>query len=373
MEKNDLKKWIILIVMAAVSFWAVNNIGVILGFVSKMLNVFLPFILGCVFAFILNIPMVKIEKYLTRLIKNKNKKGLIRVISVVLSLILFVLVITLVLFLLLPEMIENVQSLINSIPGLLNEFETFMLDLLKKYPEWQVKINDFFAHDNLTNITTGILNYVANGLFGLISGIISGFITFFTAVIFSIYILCQKEYLQNCGNKLLKAYIPKKRANKIKEVIKLSSDTFSKFISGQCLEAIILGMILFCALMIFKFPYALIISVLTAITALVPIFGAIIAMVIGAILIAIENPLQALMFIVVFQVVQQFEGNIIYPRVVGKSVGLSPMWTLLAITVGGSLFGVMGMLVGLPLASIVYALVRSDVNKRINHRKLIKE
>lgn len=368
MEKNDLKKWVILIVIAAISFWIVNNLGIVLSFVNKMVTVFSPFILGCVFAFILNIPMVKIEKRILAITKNKSKKGVVRVISVILAFVLFLLFVGLLLFLLLPELIENVQSLIQSIPELLNDFENFVLDLLKKYPDLQVRINELFAKDNLTVITTGILNYVANGLIGLIGGIISGFITLFTAIIFSIYILCQKEYLQNCGKKLLEAYVPKKRANKIKEVIKLSSDTFTKFISGQCLEAIILGLILFAALIIFKFPYALLISVLTAITALIPIFGAVIAMVVGAILIAIENPLQALMFMVVFQVVQQFEGNFIYPRVVGKSVGLSPMWTLLAITVGGSLFGVMGMLVGLPLASIVYALIRSDVYERISLR-----
>ncbi len=364
MEKNDLKKWLIIIMIAALAFWAVNNGDIILAFGDKMFVVFLPFILGCVFAFILNIPMVKIEKWLNKVFKIK-KKGVIRVIAIILSLIIFALIVALVLFLLLPELIDNVQSLMQNIPGLLNDFETFVLDLLKKYPDLQSSINDLFAHDNLTVVTTRLLNYVANGLIGLIGGIVSGFITFFTAIIFSIYILCQKEYLQNCGNKLLKAYVPKKRAEKIKSVINLSSDTFSKFISGQCLEAVILGTILFVALIIFKFPYALLIAVLTSVTALIPIFGAIIAMVVGAILIAISNPWQALMFVVVFQVVQQIEGNFIYPRVVGKSVGLSPMWTLLAITVGGSLFGVMGMLIGLPLASIIYALVRSDVNSRI--------
>lgn len=375
MEKKDLKKWTILIVIAAISLWVVNNLGIVLSFINKMFIVFLPFILGCVFAFILNILMVKIERKILAITKGENKKGVVRVISVILSFVLFALVVGLILFLLLPELIANVQSLVQSIPGLFTDFQNFVLNLLKKYPDLQGQINELFAKDNLTVITTGILNYVANGLIGLIGSIISGFITLFTAIVFSIYILCQKEYLQNCGKKLLEAYVPKKRADKIKEVIKLSSDTFTKFISGQCLEAIILGLILFGTLILFKFPYALLISVLTAITALIPIFGAVIAMVVGAILIAIENPLQALMFMVVFQVVQQFEGNFIYPRVVGKSVGLSPMWTLLAITVGGSLFGVMGMLVGLPLASIIYALIRSDVYKRIslNSKRKLKQ
>ncbi len=365
-EIKDLKKWIILIVISAVSFWIVNNLGVVFSFVSEMFSVFLPFILGCIIAFILNIPMVKIENKLLSITKNKKKKGLIRIISIILSFLIFALIIGLVLFLLIPELIENVQSLVNSIPALLTDFENFILNLLDKYPDLQNQINDLFVKENLTVITTRLLNYVANGLVGLISGLISGIVTLFMAIIFSVYILCQKEYLQNCGRKLLEAYIPKRRASKIKEIIKLASDTFAKFISGQCLEAIILGLILFGALLVFRFPYALLISVLTAVTALIPIFGAVIAMVVGAILIAIENPLQALLFMVVFQIVQQIEGNFIYPRVVGKSVGLSPMWTLLAISVGGSLFGVIGMLVGLPLASIVYALIRSDVYKRIS-------
>ena len=372
MEKKDLKKWIMLIIIAAFAFWVVNNLNIVLGVIDKLFVVFLPFIMGCIFAFILNIPMVKIERLVQKIIKKKEKKGTVRVISVILSFLIFVLFVGLILFLLLHELIENVQSLIQSIPGLLNDFEDFILDLLKKYPDLQLKIDELFAHDNLTLITTRLLNYVANGLIGLIGGLVSGFITLFTAIIFSIYILCQKEYLQNCGKKLLQAYLPRRRAKKIEEVISLASDTFSKFISGQCLEAIILGFILFGALIVFRFPYALLISVLTAVTALIPIFGAIIAMAVGAILIAIENPLQALMFIIVFLIIQQIEENFIYPRVVGKSVGLSPLWTLLAITVGGSLFGVMGMLVGLPLASIAYALIRSDVNDRIHLKEKLE-
>ena len=146
--------------------------------------------------------------------------------------------------------------------------------------------------------------------------------------------------------------------------------TFNKFISGQCLEAIVLGCLMFIALTIFRFPYTLIISVLTAVTALIPIFGSLIAMVIGIVLIGIINPLQAFLFVIVFQVVQQIEGYFIYPRVVGKSVGLSPMWALLAITVGGSLFGVIGMLVGLPLASVIYSLIKTFVNDKINEKEI---
>ena len=155
-------------------------------------------------------------------------------------------------------------------------------------------------------------------------------------------------------------------------VARLTHKTFSKFLSGQCIDASFLGLIMFVVLIILRFPYALLISVLTAITALVPVFGAIVAMVVGAILIAITSPFQALMFILVFQIVQQIDNNFIYPRVVGSSVGLSPIWTLFAISVGGSLFGAIGMLVGLPLASVLYTLFKDKVNYNIN-RKLMME
>ena len=162
----------------------------------------------------------------------------------------------------------------------------------------------------------------------------------------------------------------KEKVYKITEIGSLANKTFSKFISGQCVEAIILGLIIFFTSIIFRFPYSLIIAVLTAVTALIPIFGALIAMLVGAILIAITNPIQAIIFMVVFQIVQQIEGNFIYPKVVGKSVGLSPLWTLLAITVGGNLFGIPGMLLGLPLASVVYALIKEFVNTRLKEKDI---
>ena len=202
-----------------------------------------------------------------------------------------------------------------------------------------------------------------------ITSFISSLVTLFTALVFSCYMLSQKEYLIYGLKKVLNAYFSKSKSDKILGICTLSNNTFSKFVSGQCLEALILGVIFFVVLSIFRFPYALLISLLTSITALIPIFGALIAMVIGAILIATINPLQALLFIVLFLIIQQIEGNVIYPKVVGKSVGLSPIWTLLAVTVGGNLFGILGMLIGLPLASIVYALIKKDINNKVQEKK----
>lgn len=369
MSKKEMRTWMILILFAVISYWLVNNLSIITGILKVILGVLKPFILGGVLAFVLNIPMTKIENILSKIFKKKNKKTLIRNISITISLLLLLSIIIFIAFLLIPELVQNIEQLIDNLPGLINNTEKFIVDLLDKYPEVQNKILEFFKNsDDINAIVSNILNYVLNGAIDIITNLISGTITLFTALIFAIYMLSQKEYLLKGTHKLCTAYLKKDIVEKIMKIATLANHTFSKFISGQCVEAAILGLIFFVVLSLFRFPYALIISVLTAVTALIPIFGALIAMAIGAILIAINNPFQAIVFIIVFQIIQQIEGNFIYPRVVGKSVGLSPMWTLLAITACGSLFGVIGMLIGLPLASIIYALIKNDVNIRLNKK-----
>ena len=368
-KKEELHKWIIIAFIAAIAYLIVNNLGSILSGILKLFSVLKPFVLGVVIAYILNIPMTKIEKLLKNKIKNKD--SLIRIISIVTSLLLFIGVISFIAFLLIPELVESIQLLMNNIPTLIEKCENFILTLLDKYPDVQAQIEKAFTRTgNTSDLVSNILNYVINRAIGFISSLVSSLITIFMALIFSVYMLTQKEILITGLKKLLYAFIKEKYVEKTLEVGKLTNTTFNKFISGQCLEAIVLGCLMFITLTIFRFPYALIISVLTAVTALIPIFGALIAMAVGIILIGIINPVQALLFIVAFQIVQQIEGNLIYPRVVGKSVGLSPMWTLLAITVGGNLFGIIGMLVGLPLASVVYSLIKTFVNNKISEKQL---
>lgn len=369
-KKENINNWIPLILIAIIFYWAINNIPLIGSVVSKVFNVLSPFLLGCIVAFILNIPMTKIENKLNKIIKNK--KTHIRITSIILSLIIFILIIGFVLFLLIPEVIESIESLINQAPSIINSVEVWVIDLLDKYPNIQKELENIFATNSLDSMIPDLLNYIVNWAINFISSLVSGFVTLFTGIVFSIYILSQKEYILSGIKKILSAYLKPKTTNKIVEIAKLTNKTFTKFISGQCVEAVILGCIMFVAFNLFKFPYALIIAVLTTITALIPIFGAMIAMCIGALLIAIESPLQALIFIIVFQVIQQIEGNFIYPKVVGKSVGLSPMWTLFAISVGGSLWGIIGMLTALPIASILYALLKESVDKRLKNPKKVE-
>lgn len=370
-EKEELKKWIILIIVASVSFWLVDNIGLFVGIIVKIINVLKPFIIGVALAYILNIPMTKIEKYLNSKLKEKNTNIPIRIISIILSIIILFLIVGFVLLMLIPELIENIELLIQNIPVFITKIEYWLVGILDEYPDMQYEIEKLFAENgNFNGIIVDMLNYVLNGSINIIKNLISGIVTVFTALIFAIYMLSQKEQIQDSLKKLIKVYIKKDYANKIMNIAELSNKIFAKFISGQCVEAAILGCIFFVVLSIFRFPYALLISVLTAVTALIPMFGAMIAMVIGAILIAITNPFQAFIFILVFLVIQQIEGNFIYPKVVGKSVGLSPLLTLLAITVGGGLFGIVGMLIGLPIASIVYSIFTNETNKKVVKKKV---
>ena len=370
-NKSDIKKIIILLMIGVVTYLTISNFEFIISIFSKLFNAMFPFILGIALAFILNIPMTKIETFLNNTQKNKNKKIPTRGISITLSLIIFLLFIIFVSFELIPELVSNIESLIKSIPGIINDIKIYLTNLLSEYPDMQKQILNMFNNNTSFNdLLMTLLNNVVNGSIGFISNFISSLITIFTSIVFAIYMLAQKEYLIKGTKRIIKAYLPDKTYEKVIDIGRLSNQTFTKFVSGQCLEALILGCIFFVLLTIFRFPYALLISVITTITALIPIFGALIAIVIGGILIATINPLQALLFIGLFLIVQQIEGNLIYPRVVGKSVGLSPIWTLLAVTVGGSLFGIVGMLIGLPLASILYAIFKKDLSFRLKEKNI---
>lgn len=370
-EMLNMKKILILILAGVFTYWGLNNINLLLNLLNTIFDVFFPFLLGGIIAYILNIPMSKIERMLSKFGKGRKAKKLIRIISIVGALLFFILIIGFVSFLLIPELVENIESLMSNIPILVDKAEACILNLVDKYPELRIEMENTFHNIGSANVMISEgLNYIVNGAISFITNLVSGFITIFTALIFSIYMLSQKEQLIRIGKKLIYALFKEKNAKYISNVLVLTNKTFNRFISGQCVEAIILGIIIFIASLIFKFPYALIISVLTAVTALVPIFGALVAMVVGALLILITDPFQALIFIIVFLVVQQLEENLIYPRVVGASVGLSPLWTLLAITVGGSLFGVVGMLIGLPLASVTYAVIKGNVDKRLNEKQI---
>lgn len=371
LNKKNMQQLMILISFGIGLFWILSNLELVLGFLSHFIHLLLPFIIGAIIAFILNIPMTKIESFIKGKLKNKNTKLPIRTISITLSLVFFLAFILLICFLLIPELIDNIQLLIKNIPHFFENIQTWILNLAGNYPEIQTKIQEVFKDTtNVNNIMINVLNYIINGSINFITSLISSLFTIFTAIVFAVYMLSQKEYLHRGVTKMMYAYLKKDHVEKITDIAPLSNRTFWKFISGQCVEAFILGTIFFVVLTLLRFPYALIISVITTVTALIPMFGAMIAMIIGALLIAVTNPLEAVLFIIVFQVIQQIENNFIYPKVVGKSVGLASMWTLMAVILGGSMFGIVGMIIGLPLASILYAILRKVTNDRLNKKKI---
>ena len=372
LNKENIQKIVGIIAFGVGFYWLLNNLTGVGDFIHRFFRLLFPFILGGVIAFILNIPMTKIEKFIKKKLKRKKTHFPVRTISITLALLIFFAVIVAISFLLIPELIENIQLLISNIPQVVSDVQDWALKLADDYPDIQKQIEAAFESNgtNFNDIVVTVLNHIINGSLNFVSSLVSGLFPVFTAVVFAIYMLNQKEQLVVGSKKLMYAYVKKQHADKVIDMARLANQTFSKFISGQCVEAVLLGCIFFAVLNLLGFPYALIISVLISITALIPMFGAMIAMVIGAVLIAVTSPIKAILFIIIFQIIQQIENNFIYPKVVGKSVGLSSMWTLLAVILGGSLMGIVGMIIGLPLASIIYAIIKNETNEHLAEKNI---
>lgn len=333
---------------------------------GRLLGMCSPFLMGAAIAFILNVPMRSMEKH----IMTGRKSKLRRPISLCLTILVVAGVLGLVTFVVVPELLRTLMILQNSIPAFVNEVKDQAEQLFIQYPEIVDYINGIeidwkqVMEDTVTFLSTGA-GTVLSGTLSAAFSIASGVVNFGIGFIFAIYILLQKENLARQMQRLMKAYLPAEMFKKSMEIAVLAEKTFSNFLAGQCLEAVILGMMFFITLSVFRMPYALLIGVLIAFTALIPIFGAFIGCVVGAFLMLMMNPVSALSFVIIFFVLQQVEGNLIYPHVVGNSVGLPSIWVLVAVTLGGSAFGVVGMLVFIPLCSVLYSLLRQAVNERL--------
>lgn len=349
--------------------------------IQFVLGITKPFLYGGIIAFVLNIPLRAYEEKLLGRWKGKSAASLKRPLCVALSLISVVLIIGLVAVTVIPQVTATARELGNKIPAFAEDVIWELDRLTKDYPELtqqvkkleQIEINWNSMLENLIDFLRNGAGDVISSTFSVASGIISGAVNSIIAFIFSLYILSQKERLANQGKRVLSAYLPEKAARKVLEVCALLYKNFTSFITGQCLEVVILGTMFFIAMTIFRMPYALLVGVLIAFTALIPIVGAFIGCAVGTFLLLIDNPVQALWFIVLFLVLQQVEGNLIYPKVVGNSVGLPSIWVLAAVSLGGSLFGVAGMLFFIPLMSSCYALFRESVNARNAQRGGIVE
>lgn len=375
-SKEKIKQICLLMLLATGLILAVIYSDTIFKGIGVAFGIAAPFIVGGVIAFVLNIPMKSIEEKILGKWKGKVANSLKRPISMLLAIIFVVLIIGLVIVTVVPQIKSAANVLGQKIPAFINNVLIELEKLSKQYPQLEEQVAALEEIEvNWQSIGNTVIGFLKNGVgsmltstFSVASGIIGGVVNTVISFIFALYILSQKEKLADQGRRILSAYLPEKANTYALKVFSLAYKNFSKFITGQCLEAVILGVMFIVAMSLFRMPYAFMVGVLIAFTALIPVVGAFIGCAVGAFLILIENPIMALWFVVLFLVLQQLEGNLIYPKVVGNSVGLPSIWVLMAVSLGGSLFGVAGMLFFIPLLSTLYALFRESVNDR-NRRK----
>ena len=377
LNKKSMKKIRELIVFTAILVVALWKFDTVLEGAKNIWGILFPFVLGGAIAFVINVPMSFLEKKIFGKTKDGNKVGkkLARPISLLLTIILAVGVIALVMFGVIPQLTRTMGSLMISIANFVPQMQNWIREFSHNNQDIMKLVNRVqFNQDQAIKWGISILGSGAgnmmNTTMSAVGSIVSGFATFFIAFSFACYILFQKEKLHVQIRKVFFAFISKQKAEAFLKICSLTYQTFANFLTGQCVEAVILGSMFVVTLSILKMPYALLIGTLIAFTALIPIFGAFIGCAVGCFLIFMVNPKQAILFIIVFLILQQIEGNLIYPHVVGGSVGLPSIWVLAAVTIGGNLMGIVGMLIFIPLVSVLYTIFREFVYLRLKEKNI---
>ena len=367
--ENDRKPFI-LITYGVLLYLIVRNLTSVLSVLGEILSVFTPLIIGIGIAFVLNLLMSIIEnKLLTRKIVEKNLKFISknkRPFSLLLTYFITIVAVVMIILFIVPQVIESSKLLISKLPEYGQKITQIGTELYYDLGLSEEMLTELFG--NFKNLFVGLSEFTANTLLKLLTmtlSITSGALNLLLGLVFSIYLLAQKEKLIEILSKVNRAFNKKRVAIYLQELGKESSFIFSKFVGGQITEAIILGSLCFIGLLIFGVPYAPLVSVLIALTSLVPVVGAFIGTIPSFLIIAMESPTKAVIFLIFILILQQLEGNIIYPKVVGDAIGIGGFWVFLAITVGGGLFGIMGMLMGVPLMAILYSVVKKEVDRRL--------
>lgn len=373
LDKHTIKKirgLILFTIFVLVALW---NYEVVFDGIQFIWGVISPFVLGGVIAFIVNIPMRFFEEKIfnkTNIRKKKWAEKIARPSSLILALIVIIGIIATVVLIVIPQLGNTILNLGKTIQDFIPKAQAWAIQTFEDNQEIAKWIADIdFKWDEILSQGLDFLKNGASSVLGstfeAAMSIISGVATFFIAVVFACYVLVQKEKLGEQVKKLMYAFLPEDWNNILLALGSVVNKSFTNFFTGQCLEAVILGLMFLVVMVILRLPYALLISVLIAFTALIPIFGAFIGCGVGALLIFMISPTKALIFIIMFLVLQQIEGNFIYPHVVGNSVGLPSIWVLVAVSVGGSLMGLSGMLIFIPITAVVYTMLRGIVNRRL--------
>lgn len=378
LNKENIKKirgLIVFTILILVALWNYKMLFAAVGFLG---NVILPFAIGGMIAFILNVPMNFIERNFfkkTKFGKTKYGKKFARPVSFILALFFVMTLLAVIVLVVVPELGSTVMNIGKTLQEVAPKAEAWAIQFVGDNQELVNLIHDLeFEWDKVFTNIIGFFKTGAGSVLGTTfeaaKNIVSGVSTFFIAFVFACYILLQKEKLKVQVRKVMYAFLPRDWTEILLALGSVTYKTFSSFLTGQCLEAVILGSMFLLVMTIFRMPYALLIAVLIGFTALIPVFGAFIGCAVGALLIFMVNPMQAVGFIIMFLILQQVEGNFIYPHVVGNSVGLPAMWVLVAVSVGSSLMGIIGMLIFIPIMSVFYILLRGIVNRRLKEKNI---
>lgn len=365
LKNLTLRNLIVLMTYTALLILGIINFRYIINFILSFIDILSPFIIGFMLAFILNIPMKYFYKKLQ--VKNEKKK---RIIASLLSILLVLLIVIVVIIVVLPQVISNVKLLIENSPEIFGQAKEWLDYLLKQFnasPEIVLKMEDFQK-----NIGDTIISQLSSWMPSIASGVshfTSSIMNLFMGIIIAVYMLFSKDTLIRQVKKLAKAIFKEKTYKQLETVVSLTANTFENFLTGQLTEAVIIGVLCYIGCLILKIPYASIAAIVIGFTNIIPYFGPIIGAALSSILILLVSPVKAIVFLIFSTLLQQFESNLIYPHVVGNSVGLSALWVLFSVTVGGGLFGIPGMIFGLPIFSVLYELLREWTNRRIKIKK----
>ncbi len=365
------KQLLLCAVCATLVYISLTNLESILAYAGTVYTVLKPFIYGAVMAFVINVPMRKAEGMLSKAGLKKSK----RIVAYLITLIIILAAINLFFLIVMPQLIQTLgvlaaklERFINTIPALLEQNRETLGFLFSYLESSQINWNEWIA-----KISEGLQNFafsLIGGGAGFLTGFVGGFTNFILSFIFSVYLVMGKEKICAAAKNVVLAFFSHDSAQRIFYIAGLCNKTFSGFLSGQCLEAVILGVLFVIAMTVFGFPYAVLVGTVIAVTALIPVFGAFVGAGVGIFLIAMEDPIQAVWFLIMFLIIQQIENNLIYPHVVGSSVGLPSLLVFMSVIIGGSLMGVWGMLLFIPSASVLYTLASESVKKRIEKEQI---
>ncbi len=365
MDKK-FKQNLLLVIVGVMVFAVLMNVGALINIFSKLFELILPILSGFVIAFVLNVPMNGYQIIITRLFKKKKKKPkkLITLLSLILTYITIITIIVVIITLIIPTTTKSIISLYNTI---LQELPV-LTEKLSKHNIDISAITEYISKLDLNNVINNILSgagTVFTSVAGLLSGAVSAVVNVGISIVVSIYVLTSKEELSRQGGKVIRAYVKKPVGDLILKSVKMFNHNFTKFLSGQCIEAVILGSLISLSFLIFKIPYSGLIGLLSGILSFIPYIGPFISCTVGAFFVLLADPSKFILCIVVFLAVQYVEEQFIYPHVVGGSVGLSPIWTLLAVLLGGKLFGVFGIFFSIPVTAVIFQIVKEKTNNKL--------